>query len=139
MDVPRWHLRFKNFCSTLALVEEAVARMERSDYSDLEKAGTVQRFEICWELAWKSMRDYLNDAGNPVEVPSAINVIRTAFQVNLIADGDGWVQAMKARNKMTHEYDIEAFEATVFDVRDTYLPMLLALRTRLEAERVAGN
>ncbi len=113
--------------------------MVRDDYSDLEKAGTVQRFEICWELAWKSMRDYLRDVGNPVAVASPINVIRAAFQINLVDDGDAWVQAMKARNKMAHEYDCVAFEATVVDVRDIYLPLLQSLRTKLETERVAGN
>lgn len=85
------------------------------------------------------MRDYLRDAGNPVEVPTAINVIRAAFQLNLITDGDCWVEAMKARNKMAHEYDPLAFQAVVVDVRDIYLPLLQGLKTRLEAERDAGN
>lgn len=139
METPRWHFRFDNFLSTISLLQAAVDKLATTGLSDLEKAGTIQRFEICWELAWKSMRDYLANSGAALDIPSPINVVRAAFQINLIADGDAWVAAMKARNLMAHEYDCDAFENTVFDIRDRYLPLLLALREKLEAERVAGN
>jgi nucleotidyltransferase substrate binding protein (TIGR01987 family) len=139
MDIPRWHFRFENFLSTYALLENAVARMENEKLSDLELAGTVQRFEICWELAWKSLRDYLTDTGKTLAIPSAINVIRAAFEINLIEDGDAWVEAMQARNKMSHEYDPAAFEKIVDDIRTKYLPLLTAVKVKLESERAAGN
>lgn len=139
MDIPRWHFRFENFLSTYALLENAVARMENEKLSDLELAGTVQRFEICWELAWKSLRDYLTDTGKTLPIPSAINVIRAAFEINLIEDGDAWVAAMQARNKMSHEYDCAAFEKIVDDIRTKYLPLLTAVKVKLESERGAGN
>jgi nucleotidyltransferase substrate binding protein (TIGR01987 family) len=139
MSTPRWHLRFDNYCRTLSLLEEAVAMMGNKDFTDLMKAGTVQRFEICWELGWKCLRDYLHEAGNPVEVPTVVNVIRTAFETNLIADGDAWIRAMKARNTMAHVYDLKAYEATADDVRDHYVLLLRGLRDRLKAERAAGN
>ena len=139
METPRWHFRFDNFLSTLKLLHEAVDRMSTIGLSELEKAGTIQRFEICWELAWKTMRDYLVSSGTALDIPSSINVVRAAFHINLIADGDAWVAAMKARNVMAHEYDCGAFEKTVADIRDRYLPLLVALKERLEAEREAGN
>lgn len=85
------------------------------------------------------MRDYLASSGAPLDVPSPINVVRAAFQINLITDGDAWVAAMKARNMMAHEYDCAAFEKTVSDIQNRYLPLLDALKLRLEAERAAGN
>jgi nucleotidyltransferase substrate binding protein (TIGR01987 family) len=139
METPRWHFRFDNYLSTLSLLQEAVDTLVATGLSDLEKAGTIQRFEICWELAWKSMRDYLSCSGATLDVPSPINVVRASFQINLITDGDAWVAAMKARNVMAHEYDCAAFEKTVFDIRDRYMPLLNALKARLEAEREAGN
>jgi nucleotidyltransferase substrate binding protein (TIGR01987 family) len=139
MNTPRWHFRFDNFLSTYALLEEAVARMEVGKLSDLELAGTIQRFEICWELAWKSLRDYLTDTGKTLAIPSAINVIRGAFEINLIEDGDAWVAAMQARNKMSHEYDCAAFEQIGSDIRLKYLPLFTAVKGKLERERAAGN
>ena len=85
------------------------------------------------------MRDYLFSAGNPVEVPVAINVIRASFEANIIADGDAWVRAMKARNIMSHEYDCDAFTQTVDQISIAYLPLLQSLRSKLQAERDAGN
>ena len=139
MDIPRWHFRFENFLSTYALLENAVTRMEREMLSDLELAGTIQRFEICWELAWKSLRDYLTDTGKSLPIPSAINVFRAAFEINLIDDGDAWVAAMQARNKMSHEYDCDAFARIVSDIRTKYFPLITAAKIKLEGERAAGN
>jgi nucleotidyltransferase substrate binding protein (TIGR01987 family) len=139
MDTPRWHFRFDNFLSTLALLQETLDLSKRQKLSDLENAGLIQRFEICWELGWKTLRDYLSDTGKPLNIPSAINVIRAAFEINLIDDGDLWVEAMKARNQMAHEYDCDAFEKTVRDIQTKYYPLLTAVRAKLEAERATGN
>jgi nucleotidyltransferase substrate binding protein (TIGR01987 family) len=139
MDTPRWHFRFENFRDALAKLSEAVARLSRGELSELEREGTVQRFEYTWELAWKTLRDYLADNGNAVSVPSATNVIRAAFQVNLIEDGDAWIAAMKARNEMSHEYSSESFERIVVEIKDVYLPLLLSVGNKLDDERAAGN
>jgi nucleotidyltransferase substrate binding protein (TIGR01987 family) len=139
MAEPRWHLRLGNFLRALSLLEEAVSRHLSAADDDLIKAGLIQRFEICWELGWKLMRDYLHAAGSPVDVPVPINVIRAAFQVGLIADGDAWVAAMKARNQWAHVYDQAVFEQAVRDIAADYLPLLRALGTVMQGERNAGN
>ena len=139
MTVARWLLRLENFLSALALLEEAIARVALQPDDELVAAGTVQRFEICWELGWKVLRDYLFYAGSPVEVPVPINVIRAAFQAGLISDGDKWVSAMRARNEMSHVYDPVAFRKTVSAIREIYFPLLQALETRMTKERDAAN
>lgn len=139
MAIIRWHQRFENFLGALASLEDTAVLMSKRALSDLEKAGAVQQFEVCWEAGWKTMRDYLFSAGSPVEVPVAINVIRASFEANIIADGDAWVSAMKARNIMSHEYDRDAFTRTVDKISIEYLPLLQSLRSKLQAERDAGN
>jgi hypothetical protein len=47
MDTPRWHFRFENFLSTLALLQETIELSGTQKLSDLENAGLIQRFEIC--------------------------------------------------------------------------------------------
>lgn len=121
------------------LLEEATSMAAKRSLTDLEKAGLVQRFEICWELGWKTVRDYLADSGTPLSVGNPINAIRAGAQVGLIADPDAWVGAMRARNEMAHEYDCKKFEATVAQIALAFVPLLAELRLRLEQERAVGN
>ncbi|MGB7393003.1 MAG: nucleotidyltransferase substrate binding protein, partial [Pricia sp.] len=46
----RWQQRFENYQKALLLLEEAVALSQKSDFSELEKEGLVQRFEYTHEL-----------------------------------------------------------------------------------------
>ena len=139
MTTPRWHLRLDNFLATLASLEASARLASERELSELEKAGLVQQFEVCWEAGWKVMRDYLYATGSPVDVPVPRNVIRAAFEANLVTDGDMWIEAMKARNIMSHEYDCSAFGETVAKIGTDFLPLLVALRARLIGERDAGN
>jgi hypothetical protein len=62
-DRPRWHYRFDNYKRAFDLLSQAVAIMDERPLSPLEKEGTIQRFEYTWELAWKLLKDYLEDQG----------------------------------------------------------------------------
>lgn len=135
----RWHQRFENYDAALLLLGEAMQAAERGTLSMLEREGTIQRFEYCWELAWKSMRDYLRDNGIALDTPVPANVIRAAFQVELITDGDGWMAARDARNLLSHEYSRPMFDAIFHDVQARYFPLMIALRDKLASERDAGN
>lgn len=50
---PRFLYRFDNFSKEFLLLKEAVTQLKTGKISKLEQEGTVQRFEYCWELAWK--------------------------------------------------------------------------------------
>jgi nucleotidyltransferase substrate binding protein (TIGR01987 family) len=59
----RWKQRFENYQKALFLLSDALK--EGADkLSLLEKEGTLQRFEFTFELAWKVMKDYLEEGGN---------------------------------------------------------------------------
>lgn len=131
---PRWLLRLENFLKAERLLAEAVRESETREFSELEKAGLIQRFEICWEAGWKVMRDFLAATGSPVDVPVAINVIRAALAVNLISDGDCWVDAMRQRNTTSHEYDNEAVAKALTAIRTRYLALFDALAEKLSNE-----
>ena len=135
----RWLLRLENFLKAEKLLADAVRESEIRRLSDLEQAGLIQRFEICWESGWKAMREFLAAAGSPVDVPVAINVIRAAFAVNLIADGDGWVDAMRQRNTTSHEYDEQAANVAVAAITTRYLALFEALAEKLSNEAQSGD
>jgi nucleotidyltransferase substrate binding protein (TIGR01987 family) len=139
MMTPRWHFRHDNFRGAFALLSEAVARLKAGDFSQLEREGTIQRFEYTWELAWKTLRDFLLESGVVLTILTPANVIRAAFAAALVDDGDAWIAAMKARNQMSHEYGCAAFERVVDEIGRLYFPLIAALATRLEDERAAGH
>lgn len=56
----RWKQRFHNFADALDQLRQAT---HVKDPSDLEKEGTIQRFEFTHELAWKLMSDFLHYEG----------------------------------------------------------------------------
>ena len=58
----RWKQRFDNFDRAFVLLREAL-EPGLAALSQLEKEGTIQRFEIAFELAWKTMKDYLEENG----------------------------------------------------------------------------
>lgn len=133
----RWRDRFENFARAYRLLREAVEMAEERPLSTLEKEGLVQRFEYTWELAWKVLRDYLAAEGIVLSTVTPRSVLRAAFAAGVIADGDTWLAALDARNKMAHVYSQEAFEKVVQEIRDRYLAVLDGLHMTLLERRSA--
>lgn len=136
MATARWHLRFENFRSALARLNDA---MSIDAISDLERAGAIHRFEGAWEQAWKAMRDYMWATGVKIDVANPANVIRAAFQIDLIDDGDLWIGGMQDRNRTSHEYDEGVAERVFVEIRNRYLASLVALEAKLLREVERGN
>lgn len=59
----RWQQRLANFKKALTQLREAVELSEQRALSRLEKQGVIQAFEFCHELAWNTLKDYLQDQG----------------------------------------------------------------------------
>lgn len=41
------------------MLQEAAERNKAGELDQLAKEGMIKRFELCMELAWKTMKDYL--------------------------------------------------------------------------------
>lgn len=120
-EKPRWQYRFDNFKRAFSLLREAIELRGERELSQLEKEGIIQRFEYTMELAWKTMKDYL-EAQNVVLVrvtPRAI--MKEAFEAKLITQGQTWLDALDARNKMSHIYDFSEFEKVIQQIEKEYL------------------
>ena len=71
----RWLQRYQNFSNALKHLEAALA-IQNPDYA--QKAGIVQFFEMSYELAWKTLKDYLEYQGF-LDFDSPRAVIKKAF------------------------------------------------------------
>ena len=88
----RWRQRFENFEKAYSQLHAAIEIFDR--LSNLEKEGLIQRFEYTFELAWKTLKDYLE--ANEVEVKFPRDVIKSAFHYELIQDGEVWMDMLKS-------------------------------------------
>jgi nucleotidyltransferase substrate binding protein (TIGR01987 family) len=119
----RWKQRFQNYESAMSLLREAIAR-GIEDMSDLEKAGAIQRFEFSFELAWKTLKDYLEREGTVLELVTARGVLKEAFRARILSDGQVWIDMLDHRNLLSHTYDEHLFESALAAIRDRYLPRM---------------
>ena len=117
----RWIQRFQNFDRAFLLLRSALEERGLEQMSELEKEGLIQRFEYSYELAWKTMKDYLEEQGTIINPVTPRNVIKEAFSAQIIADGQVWVDMMLYRNLLAHTYDFSKFKEVLDAVVERYL------------------
>jgi nucleotidyltransferase substrate binding protein (TIGR01987 family) len=99
MNTERFKERQQELMTAVRRLEEACAQ----PFSSFIRDSVIQRFEFCWELAWKTLRLKLEAEGILVNTPR--ETWQQALQAGLIADGNAWSEAQKKRNLTSHTYD----------------------------------
>ena len=123
----RWKQRFQNFDRAFLLLREALA--DHRPLSMLEKEGVIQRFEYSYELAWKTLKDYLEASGVVISPVTPRQVIKEAFAAKIPIDGQVWINMVDHRILLSHTYDASVFEAAVKAIGEHYLPAMAQLHT----------
>lgn len=115
----RWKQRFQNFEKAFLFLKNGV---HRDSYDELQRAGLIQSFEFTFELAWKTLKDYLQQQGFQVQYPR--EVIKQAFSTELIKDGTHWINMLDKRNELTHTYDDVQAQLAVKIIKEHFFPLL---------------
>ena len=119
----RWQQRFQNFNKTMTHLEQAL-QIKNPDW--LQKAGMIQLFEMSVELAWKMLKDFLEEQGfQDVKSPKAS--IKKAFEIGIIAQGHEWMRLLEDRNLTVHTYDETKTDEVYQLIEKKYFPMLKEL------------
>ena len=121
----RWQQRFDNFSKTCVLLSE-INNYEFEDTIAIIREGFIQRFEITFDLAWKTLKDYMEYLGHEIQ-PSPRPVIKEAFAANIITDGQIFIDMLEARNLMSHKYDEETFNIIFLQIKHKFEPALQKL------------
>lgn len=100
-NMNRFEERKKDFINAKNRLKESLVEVD----NDIVIDGVLHRFEFTFELAWKTMKDYLEYQGVLSGTGSPREVIKEAFSHNLIEDGEAWIKMMLARNSLSHLYD----------------------------------
>jgi len=126
----------------IRLLENNLQRKNISDFSELEQIGLAKSFELCFELLWKLLKDFLEFEGVETGLISPKNILKAAATSGLLqligADGDILMQAHKSRNELVHIYNHENFERTLVDVQKNFLPEMIKINNYFSA-MVAEN
>lgn len=126
----RWMQRFQNYKKALIQLEEAVALKEQRELTKLEKQGMIQAFEFTHELAWNTLKDFLQSRGN-IEIYGSKDATREAFRNNLIEDGDVWMEMVQSRNLTSHTCNEGTADGIICQVQRSYLSEFINLRNKL--------
>ena len=126
----RWIQRFDNYKKAFLNLKNAFDLSKTRVLSDLEKQGLIQSFEFTYELAWKTLKDYLNY--KQVEAKFPREVMKLSFSYELIADGDIWMDMLEKRNLMAHTYDKETFQLAYDLITNKYFAQLNLLLEMFE-------
>lgn len=122
----RWKQRLQNFEKSFNMLRETTAI---KNPSDAERAGLIQFFEVTFELAWKTLKDYLESQGYDVKTPR--ETLKQAFEIDLIQNGQSWLEALDDRNLTTHTYDENTAKKVEKLIREKYNPLLIQLHQTL--------
>ena len=133
---PRWQYRFDNYKRAFCLLREAIELQQERELTDLEKEGIIQRFEYTWELAWKTLKDYLENEGVVLDKITPKAVLVASLEAKIITQHETWMQALDDRNKMNHVYSKVAFAQVINHIDTKYLSLFDYLYEKLLSEYI---
>lgn len=119
--------KIENYHHALDQLEKAITIYEKDTSDSLYRDGLIQRFEFTVELAWKSLKEYLEDQGTILGIASPRGVLKEAYAAGVIADPEVWDDIIKARNITSHVYDEKTSIFVADQIAHEFLPVLQKL------------
>ena len=95
----------EDFKKSLERLEE-VLRMEKNA---VVRDSSIQRFEIAFDLAWKTLKEFLAEQ-HGIQCGSPKSCFREAYRQGLIEYDDFWIEITDMRNETAHSYSEKTAE-----------------------------
>lgn len=120
--------RVQDFNKAIGNLQTALT-WDTKDMQDAVKESTIKRFELCYDLAWKCIKDYAKSQGSECYSPK--ECFKTAFQLGLIDDNEDWAKnIVEDRNLSSHVYN-EQIANDLYKRIPKYLEMFQGLYKKL--------
>lgn len=113
--------RFKERKSNLIYAVKRLKKALDEPEKDIVIDCVFHRYKITFELAWKTLKDYLEYLGISSNTGSPREVLKESYAHNLIDNGDVWINMMLARNSLSHLYDEEESRKIYKDIKSKYI------------------
>ena len=124
---PKWGERLTTYQNAIDRLTEVITLSRQHPLNQFERDSLVKRFEFSYEMAWKLMMSYEKDNGI-IEILGSKDVIRQAFRLSIVKNGEAWLEMVDARNRTSHLYDEEMATDAADEIIHTYYPLLVELR-----------
>ncbi|MCD8157559.1 MAG: nucleotidyltransferase substrate binding protein [Clostridiales bacterium] len=123
--------KYDSFCAALDNLKD-IYRYEEP-YGNVETTGLIGLFGICFEQAWKMMKEVLKEFGyNESATGSPKTILKTAYKAGMIDDEDLWVSALNSRNDVTHTYNQSVALGIIRLTKEKYYNMFSELKIEID-------
>ena len=123
--------KYENFCAALSNMKEIYHYTE--PYDNVVLTGLVGLYEICFEQSWKMMKEILEMHGYEEGATGSPKIIlKTAYKAGMIKDEHVWLEALQARNNVTHSYNQKIALGIVSDAKEEFYQMFCDLKKEIE-------
>ncbi len=126
----RWKQRADSFRKAFSRLEEAVELAKQRELSDLESQGLIQGFVYTHELAWNTLKDFLQ--AQDFKLYGSRDTTRTAFKEGIIENGEAWMDMIRHRNLTSHTYNEDTAEEVVSAILNIYYSEFKTLLAKIE-------
>ena len=128
---PKWIERLEVFRNAIARLNEVIEISKQRSLNQFERDSLIKRFEFSYEMAWKLMMSYEKDNG-VIGILGSKDVVRQAFSMSLIDNGEAWLEMIDDRNKTSYLYDEEMAIDVIDAITHTYFPLFQELLLKME-------
>lgn len=123
--------KFENFKSALANLNDIYKYEE--PYENVILTGLVALYEICFEQAWKAIKEVLQNNGFAQgDTGSPKMIIKTAYQAGMIKEEQVWLDALVSGNNVGHAYNQVIAMDIVRKTEKEYYKMFMDLKEEIE-------
>lgn len=123
--------KYENFCSALNNLKDIYDYSE--PYNNVVITGLTGLYEICFEQAWKAMKEILEMNGvSEAQTGSPRQILKSAYQTGMIKDEQTWLDALVTRNNVTHAYNHEIALDIVRQTKEKYYKMFCELKEEID-------
>ncbi len=123
--------KYDNFVAALRNLE--LIKKYNEPYDTVTLTGLVALYEICFEQAWKVMKEVLEDHGyGEGKTGSPKQILKTAYSAGMIPNETTWLEALQARNNVAHSYNEAIAKDIVNGAKESYLNLFLSLEKELK-------
>ena len=129
----RWIQRFNHFTKALGQLKKFI---QKGELNELGEQRLIQAFEYTYELAWTTIKDYLEAQGE-TEIHGSRDALRLAFQRGLIEDGETRMDMVRSRILSSHSYNEEVAQQIANSVFQQYFPQFVKIHEKLQS--LKGN
>jgi nucleotidyltransferase substrate binding protein (TIGR01987 family) len=133
----RWKQRFANYKKAHDQFKKtAVFFDEKSGCGiegDVAMEALIKCFELTYELAWQTMKDYISYKGHVEALHGSRDSIRAALEFDLIKNGQLWIDMIGDRNRAAHTYDEHNAASVARKIADFYRGEFAAFEEKMDS------